>query len=164
MANASNIKNLYGFISGTTVLEIKDATTIAPFLYRFIGKYIKPNAKIFDIETNPYNNGNTWTFRDSNLNNYQIGVESGDVWISSGNAYIYYTNAEINEGMYVDVVTEGGGWKKADMWHLRTYNIDQNLAYENQFEKVLDNGQILYTPSNKYRLSEGRIICPEFSI
>ena len=154
-----NIQNWYGFITGTSTLELQTATGIQPFLYRFIGNYIKPTARIFNINVDPYNGGGTWTY-----NNDQISVQSGDVWINDGVAYIYYTNAEINEGIYVDIPTNGGGWKKADLWHLRTYNVNQEYAYENQFEKIEDNGNLLTTPGNRYRNTEGRILCPEFSI
>ena len=155
----SNIHNWYGFVSGSSTLELQTATGIQPFLYRFIGNYIKPTARIFNINVDPYNSGNTWTY-----DNDQISVQSGDVWISDGIAYIYYTNAEINEGIFIDVPTDGGGWKKADIWHLRTYNVGQAYAYENQFEKIEDNGNLMTSPGNRYRNTEGRILCPEFSI
>jgi len=155
----SNIHNLYGFAGSTSILELQTASSIEPFLYRFIGNYIKPTARIFNINQDPYNNGNTWTY-----NNNQISVQSGDVWINNEIAYIYYTNAEINEGIYVDIPTAGGGWKKADIWHLRTYNTSVNFANENQFEKIEDNGRIITSMGNQYRRTEGRILCPEFSI
>ena len=156
---APSIRNLYGFVSGSSTLELKSASGIEPFLYRFIGNYIKPTARIFNINVDPYNNGNTWTY-----NNNQISVQSGDVWINGEIAYIYYTNSEINEGMYVDIITAGGGWKKADIWHLRTYCTSVNFANENQFEKIEDNGRLIISMSNNYRRTEGRILCPEFSI
>ena len=164
MQTAQNIHNLYGFASGGNVLELKSAANIKPFLYRFIGNYIKPTARIFNINVDPYNNGNPWLFQDANLNNEQISVQSGDVWISDEVAYIYYTNAEINEGVYVDIVTGGGGWKKADLWRLRTKNIQQLYTYENLLEVVEDDGSVTTTPSNKWRVTEGHILCPEFSI
>lgn len=154
----SNIHNWFVNNTGTT-LELATADNITPFLFRFIGNYIKPTAKIFVINRDPYNSGNTWTY-----NNAETAVASGDVWLNDGIAYIYYTNAEINEGIYVDIVNDGGGWKKADIWHLRTYNLGQNTAYENLLEKVEDNGNIMTTPGNSYRRTEGRILCPEFSI
>lgn len=156
---ASNIRNLYGFVTGSSTLELKTASNTDSFLYRFIGNYIKPTARIFSINTDPYNNGSTWTY-----DNDQISVQSGDVWINGEVAYMYYTNAEINEGVYVDIITEGGGWKKADIWHLRTYSTNVNFGKENQFEKIEDNGRLIINMGNSYRVTEGRILCPEFSI
>ena len=101
----------------------------------------------------------TWTY-----DNDQISVQSGDVWINSDIAYIYYTNAEINEGVYVDIITDGGGWKKADIWYLRTTNLANNgSSQENLLEHVNDTGTINITPGNNTSPYE-RILCPEFSI
>ena len=156
----TNIKNLYGFEgSSTSTLVLKTASNIKPFLYRFSGNYIKPTARIFDISTDPYRNGGTWSY-----NNTQISVQSGDVWINGGTAYMYFTNAEINEGIYVDIITDGGGWKKADIWNLRTYNVDSDYSSENQFERVDDTGSLKIAVGSNEDLTAGRLLCPEFSI
>ena len=156
----NNINNWYINSTGNTLtLADPSERDITPFLFRFIGNYIKPTAKIFKINRDPYNNGNSWI-----LNNNETTVQSGDVWINGTIAYIFYTNAEINEGIYVDIINDIGGWKKADIWHLRTVNLGQNNPYENLLEKIEDTGTIMTSPGNNYRRTEGRILCPEFSI
>ena len=166
----SNINNWFINSSGNQLVT-STAPNVYPFLYRFVGNYIKPTSKIYYINRDPYNNGSTWTY-----NNDQVAVQSGDVWVLSenynngnysynaGTAFIYYTNAEINEGVYVNILTDGGGWKKADLWQLRTMNLDQNNAYENLLDKVEDNGSLTTTQGNRYKPDDPHIICPEFSI
>ena len=157
---ASNITNLYGPDGNNDgAVTLKSASDITIFLYRFSGRYISPSARIFDLTLDPYNNGGAWSY-----NNTQIRVQSGDVWIKNGVPYMYFTNAEIAEGIYVDEVTAGGGWKKADMWNLRTYSTAAQYGAENQFERVEDNGTIDTLISSSSGRNVGRLLCPEFSI
>lgn len=159
--SAANVNNWYveGSVSGT--LQLGTPSSIAPFLYRFSGAYIKPTARIYNITNDPYNNGNTWTY-----NNAQITVQSGDVWVRNGIAYMYYTNDDLdNTGVYVDIVNNGGGWKKADIWHLRTYNVDSKAINELMFERVEDDGTLNTVPqSTQSERYKPRLLCPEFSI
>lgn len=159
--SAANVNNWYveGSVSGT--LQLGTPSSIAPFLYRFSGAYIKPTARIYNITNDPYNNGNTWTY-----NNAQITVQSGDVWVRNGIAYMYYTNDDLdNTGVYVDIVNNGGGWKKADLWHLRTYNVDSKALNELMFERVEDDGTLNTVPqSTQSERYKPRLLCPEFSI
>ena len=158
---AANIKNVYQESNVSGTLVIAQATNIAPFLYRFSGFYITPTARIYNINVDPYNNGSTWTY-----NNNQISVQSGDVWINNNVAYMYFTTAEINNnGIYVDIVNGGGGWKKADLWNIRTYNIGANYSSEMLFERIEDDGTLNTSPNtsanDRYK---PRLLCPEFSI
>jgi len=79
---------------------------------------------------------------------------------------MYFTTAEINNnGIYVDIVNGGGGWKKADLWNIRTYNIGANYSSEMLFERIEDDGTLNTSPNtsanDRYK---PRLLCPEFSI
>lgn len=80
---------------------------------------------------------------------------------------MYYTNSEIaEEGIYVDRTTTNGGWKKADIWELRTYSsevIPTMVTYG--FEKIGDDGELINAPGRNSPVAGiGRLLCPEFSI
>ena len=64
----------------------------------------------------------------------------------------------------MDKLHEEGGWKKAESWMLRTYNIDASSASEMWFEFIDDGGILLTSPSRTTAYGKPRLICPEFSI
>lgn len=142
-------------------------TTIPIYLYRFIGNCILPSTRIFLMSANPYNNGAAWTYNDQ-----AIHVRAGDVWINNGIAYMYVSKEAIDEGEIVDMITINsdtglvtGGWRKASIWSLRTYNLNvDSYSNEIQFEKILDNSSLLTQPSSSTYRALGTILCPEFSI
>ena len=70
-----NVTNWYQQSGTGSVIVKATPSSIAPFLYRFSGDYIKPTNRIYNTGSNdPY--GVEWTY-----NNTQIQIESGDVWI-----------------------------------------------------------------------------------
>lgn len=79
---------------------------------------------------------------------------------------MYFTNDDIDTtGVYVDIVNNGGGWKKADLWHLRTYNVDSKAINELMFERIEDDGTLNTVPqSTQSERYKPRLLCPEFSI
>ena len=159
----SEINNVYGLVSGTASnLEIKNITGedgYRYYRYRFSGHYIKPTARIFITTTNPATR--SWTYNSATIN-----VQSGDVWIDSGNvAYMYFTNDDISNGEKVDAVVTNGGWKRADIWHLRSYHTTGvPQASENLFEKVGYKGELILGPTQSVEIAEGRLLCPEFTV
>jgi hypothetical protein len=158
---ASNVSNVYIYDNTEGNMRInRSGMGIKPFLYRFSNRYVSPTARIFNTGASiDPDNGTGWTY-----NNTRIYVQSGDIWIRDNNiAYIYYTNAEINEGVFVDEVSQNGGWKKAELWPLRTYNVNVNYGNENQFMYVKADGTVQSQPANNDR-NIGRILCPEFSV
>ena len=158
--SAPEVHNVYVFDeNSTTKLVLKEVDDINTYRYRFSGRYITPTARIYDINVDPYRNNNTWGYA-----NGQIKLQSGDVWINGGVPYMYFTNAEINEGIYVDLTNNGGGWKKADIWNLRTYDITAQYGAENKFERVEDTGDLTLSPGSTSAREYGRLLCPEFSI
>ena len=155
-----------------TSTDLMDSTPSStdPWRIRFKDAYVSENARIFNINVDPYNNGASWSYNNSTS---YITVRTGDVWIypnggANGEtiAYMYYTNSDIaDQGIYIDRVTAGGGWVRADIWLLRTYNTDSNSANSYSLEKVGYNGEIFATPSRSNPPTEnGRILCPGFSI
>ena len=79
---------------------------------------------------------------------------------------MFFTNDEIDRGIAVDSLAANGqgGWKKANIWQLRTYNGNATSASENFFARVGDNGTVDGEPSNQGLMNEGRILCPEFTV
>jgi hypothetical protein len=79
---------------------------------------------------------------------------------------MYFTTAEINNnGIYVDIVNGGGGWKKADVWNIRTYNTEVSYSNELLFERVEDSGTLnIYPTASTNDKYKPRLLCPEFSI
>ena len=152
--------------------------TVEPLRYRFANKYIGSNTRIFYNTAIP-TSVDTWIYRhtvDGSVVTDEITVRSGDVWYSTdpnadnnsaAAAYIYYTNAEINEGVYVDIITTNGGWKKAGMWDLRTiYTQDNNAMFagSNYSYKINETGSIISPTNNNVGQNSTRILCPEFTI
>jgi len=174
-----NINNVYGLVPGSSgTIEIKTITDDANhtndryFRYRFSGHYIKPTARIFRMDSDPsigYQGNGAWTWNGPS-GSVPIRVASGDVWVNNGGtAYMYFTNADIAEGKVLldadkDQVTTNGAWKRADIWHLRTYNITQRSCAENLFEKVDEKGSLVLSPSSSTSINEGRLLCPEFTV
>ena len=157
--DANNITNLYEVDpQQASTLRLKTASSIAPLLYRFIGKYMNSSTRIFDINVDLLDSSNVYIY-----NNQPISVTSGDIWLRNGIGYVYYTNEEIAEGVYVDIVTTNGGWKKADLWGLRTYDPASGFSAESKFEIISDNGTLIPSPANSYR-TIGHILFPEFSV
>ena len=157
----ATIKNVYSSSVGTSsTLVKKNVTEMRYFYYRFSGHYIKPTAKIFTLDFDP-------TTRTLSYDSAIVRIQSGDVWIDSSNtAYMYFTNEEIAEGEHIDIVTTNGGWKRADVWNLRTLgNLNGiNGGSENYFEQVQYNGDLVLTPSTTTNNTQGRLLCPEFTI
>lgn len=160
------------------VLVDASLSTVEPLRYRFANKYIGSDTRIF-YDTAIPTSVDTWVYRhtvDGTVTTDEITVRSGDVWYSSDPnannnsspaAYIYYTNAEINEGVYVDIITTNGGWKKAGMWDLRTiYTQDNNAMFagSNYSYKINETGSIIAPTNNNVGQSSTRILCPEFAV
>ena len=163
---ASNIKNLYR-INDDGNLTRQSASSINPFLFRFSNGYTRTDSIIFNTGAVDPDKNRGWQIEGSSG---VIYPKSGDIWIrdtyngTSNVAFIYFTNAEINEGIYVDVPTDRGGWKKADLWQLRSLNLTLNTNQENLFERIEDNGQLLAMTTAQGRRSEPRLLCPEFAV
>ena len=141
--------NVFGFVTGRTdIVETKTAT-INAYLYRFLGHYITDSARIFSTGTTDPTTIRNLKLQDSDGATTNITVRSGDVWINSSNeAYMYFTAEEIAQGIKINISTTNGGWKRADIWNLRSLNV---------------SGQATETGGTNSR-SEGRLICPEFTI
>ena len=114
-------KNVLGFVSGSTQnVEIKTAT-INSYLYRFLGYEVKDNCRIFSTGSTDPTTISNLTYRAPNGTTTPITVQSGDLWVNNNDeAYMYFTNEEIAEGIKITISTTNGGWKKADIWNLRS--------------------------------------------
>lgn len=159
-------RKILTYVTGSTsILEAKAATGMAVFRYRFSGAYISDSTRIFDIDEDP--TSKSLRFRDTSGTTTAISIQSKDVWIKSDDvAYMFFTNDEIDRGITVDSLAANGqgGWKKANIWQLRTYNGNATSASENFFARVGDNGAVDGEPSNQALMNEGRILCPEFTV
>ena len=157
--------NVFGFVTGRTdIVETKTAT-INAYLYRFLGHYITDSARIFSTgKTDPTNIRNL-KLQDSDGATTNITVRSGDVWINSSNeAYMYFTAEEIAQGIKINISTTNGGWKRADIWNLRSLNVSGQITAENAFMRVESTGALNTQTGGTNSRSEGRLICPEFTI
>lgn len=136
-------------------------------LIRFSSKYITNNTKIFTTTTDP--SSNSWRVIDEyEIFQKNISITSGDVWLYNNEIYIYYTLNEINNGSYIDIVAaNGGGWRRADAWTLRTIttssNTNLNAAQECYLCYITNTGYVTINPNTNSR-SLPRILCPEFSV
>lgn len=168
--------NINAVTISSDVLVDATIANINPLLYRFINRATTTENRIFYNTPDPTSN-DTWIYKRSGEADQIISVQSGDIWYTedanvnsefsgSPNAYIYYTNDEINEGIYVDIVTTNGGWKRAGMWELRTYYINENATAGQpaRFEKINETGTLIKPGNNNAALNSTWIICPEFSI
>ena len=159
-------RKILTYVTGSTsILEAKAATSMAVFRYRFSGAYISDSTRIFDIDEDP--TSKSLRFKDTSGTTTAISIQSRDVWIKSDDvAYMFFTNDEIDRGIAVDSLAANGqgGWKKANIWQLRTYNGNATSASENFFARVGDNGTVDGEPSNQGLMNEGRILCPEFTV
>ena len=163
----SEITNVLGFVSGSSqYVETKTVDTYAPYLYRFLGAYIKDTARIFDVANDPTNIRNL-AYRSGTGTTTPITIQSGDVWIKSDRtAWMYFSAADIDEGERIDekeAGSNGGGWRAAVAWNLRSYSPNAGSASENLFMRIDANGEIPATLT----VSSGvgaRLVCPEFTV
>ena len=159
----NNLYSVYGYYaSNPQQLERKtDIEEINIYRYRFNSYYLKPNAKIFKISSDPCSQ-NSWQIQGTST---YITAQPGDVWDNGTQVYIFVSQTDINEGMYVDIVETNGGWKTAVMWDLRTYSEAQTGPVWRYFMKITPYGRILdgTTISNTTYSSLYGII-PEFSV
>ena len=149
----------------STNVESKPATSIAPFRYRFSGAYISDTTRIFDIDDDP--TSKTLRYRASNGSTSAITVQAGDIWMTADNtAYMYLSSNEINRGVSYDSVAANnvGGWKRASMWNIRTYNPNTSSTAENAFMRVGYDGVVESAPMPTQYRAEGRLLCPEFTV
>ena len=159
--------NVLGFVSGSSqYVETKTVTTYAPYLYRFLGAYIKDTARIFDVANDPTNIRNL-AYRSSTGTTTPITIQSGDVWIKSDRtAWMYFSAADIEEGERIDekeAGNNGGGWRAAVDWNLRSYNLQAQSASENLFMRISSTGEIITTPTASSGVGI-RLVCPEFTV
>ena len=157
--------NVFGFVTGRTdIVETKTAT-INAYLYRFLGHYITDSARIFSTGTTDPTTIRNLKLQDSDGATTNITVRSGDVWINSSNeAYMYFTAEEIAQGIKINISTTNGGWKRADIWNLRSLNVSGQATAENVFMRVESTGALNTQTGGTNSRSEGRLICPEFTI
>ena len=166
-----NLNNVYTVQGNSTTLILKSIVddtyhnNYRYYRYRFSGHYIKPTARIFETGTTDPTNPNTtthaWTY-----NSTSVRVQSGDIWINGDNvAYMYFTAEEIEEGESIDLIAAygTGGWKRADIWQTRTFNVAAHSGGENFFMKIGYAGEMI-TPTRTSFIAEGRLLCPEFTI
>ena len=147
-------------------LEYKSASNINIYRYRFLGAYIREDAQIFNISEDP--TSRTFRIQRPGQTSETAIIHSGDILIKNGEAYMYFTKDEIDTGITVDEIvntnTYKGGWKRCDMWNLRTYHNNAMSTNENLFLRILTTGALDDAPSkNSYR-EYGRLLCPEFTI
>ena len=161
--------NVWGLVSGSTMyVETKTVTTYAPYLYRFLGAYIKDTARIFDVDNDPTNIRNL-TYRSSTGVTTPVTIQSGDVWVKSDDtAWMYFSAADIEAGEKIDVQeagSNGGGWRAAVDWNLRSYANGNNatMASENLFLRVTAAGGVLTAPAAGTNPG-ARLLCPEFTV
>jgi len=65
------------------------------------------------------------------------------VWINENSeAYIYFSNAEIAEGARIDIPTTTCGWKKANIWNVRSIATGNSRSSENALMRVGANGEL----------------------
>ena len=147
---------------------------MAPFVnvfrYRFLGSTISDTAKLFYVGFDPTSRS---LRLDVSGSTSAISVASGDVWIvnntsasDSNQAYMFFSNEEIEQGARIDMLASNGsgGWKRSDIWHLRTYNNEAGSAIENMFLRVLADGSVLTAPTMSSQVADGRLLCPEFTV
>ena len=150
-----------------STLEAKTATTDNYYLYRFPGAYISDTTRIFRTSSRPTNN----------LSIYNDGITtpvtivSGDVWVDNNPqsstyniAFIYFSNADIANGEYVDIKEANGGWRQAVEWALRTFNPLAGSANEWGFMRVTEKGEINSNPTSSNSRNTPRLLCPEFTV
>ena len=162
----ANKTNVLGFVSGRTdYVETKTVSDVKPYLYRFLGCYIKDTAKIYSTGATDPSSINNLRYRYANGTTERIYVQSGDVWVNgSGQAYMYFTNEEIQYGIIIDIPTTDGGWKKASLWNLRSYNSGSQGLSENAFIRIDDTGYLNTAPGYNQQFTDGRVVCPEFTV
>lgn len=144
-------------------VESRAASSLAPYRYRFSGAYISDNNRIFDIDDDPtgktlyyVNNGATST----------ITVQPGDIWVTQDNtAYMYLSRIDIERGVSYDTMAANntGAWKRANMWNLRTFSASTS-AVENGFMRVNVDGAVETQIVVTQFATEGRLLCPEFTV
>jgi len=91
-------------------------------------------------------------------------VRSGDIWVNGNDAYMYFTNEEIAEGVRINISTTNGGWKKADYWNLRSMGNGGSYSTENALMRVDPTGTVILNVSNLSAYANGRLLCPEFTV
>lgn len=144
-------------------VESRAASSVSPYRYRFSGAYISDNNRIFDIDDDPtsktlyyVNNGTTSI----------ITVQPGDIWVTQDNtAYMYLSRTDIERGVSYDTMAANntGAWKRANMWNLRTFSASTS-AVENGFMRVNVDGAVETQIVVTQFATEGRLLCPEFTV
>jgi len=139
----------------------RNAASNNVFLYRFSTDCITDATRFFQVPNEP----SRYRLPGSATN---LACIDGDVWINSTTniAYMYYSDDTIEDrNIKVDIPSaNGGGWKSAELWNLRTINLNSTITSENIVIRVKATGDVVIPGTRNEDRGVGRLLCPEFTV